>query len=169
MPRPEELTFDEVKKTRHEATYEEVATHFAGPMSKHPVISVKGHPEVIWVRPDMGVGAVANSIAFATGSPAVEIPWREVKRSLKGGYLPIVISTWDKAPLIFTQVSFAALVGASEVRTGHEKQVAFVEMSILNTDAKEFRNEILWVFVPGAIPANGVPPFPYNTYDLFEV
>ena len=45
-------------------------------MSKHPVISVKGHPEVIWVRPDMGVGMVANSFSFAAGSPAREIPWR---------------------------------------------------------------------------------------------
>jgi hypothetical protein len=169
MPRPEELTFDEVQKARHEAAYDEVARHYAGPMSKHPVISVKGHPEVIWVRPDMGVGSVANSLSFAVGSPARQIPWREVKRSLKRGYLPIVISTWYKAPLLFTQVIFAALVGAREVRTGHEKQVAFVEMSVSNTDATETRSEILWAFVPGAIPAKGVPPFPYNTYDLFEI
>ncbi len=88
MTRDQKLTFDEVVKARHEATYDEVATHYAGPMSKHPVISVKGHPEVIWVRPDMGVGAVANSISFATGSPAREIPWREVKRSLKSWIPP---------------------------------------------------------------------------------
>jgi hypothetical protein len=169
MPRPEELTFDEVQRARHEAAYDEVAWHYAGPMSKHPVISLKGHPEVIWVRPDMGVGAVANPISFAIGSPAREIPWREVKRSLKCGYLPIVISTWGKAPLLFTQVSFAALVGAREVRTGHEKQVAFVEMSVSNTHATETANEILWAFVPGTISAKGVPPFPYNTYDLFEI
>jgi hypothetical protein len=70
----ENLTFDAVAAARHEVTYEEVAHHYRGPMSKHPVISVKGHPEVIWVRPDMGAGMVANSIAFAVGSPAREIP-----------------------------------------------------------------------------------------------
>ena len=99
MPRPEELTFDEVQKARHEAAYDEVARHYAGPMSKHPVISVKGHPEVIWVRPDMGVGSVGNSLSFAVGSPARQIPWREVKRSLKRGTprdpRTIAPSAWD--------------------------------------------------------------------------
>ncbi len=169
MTPDEKLTFDQVENARHEPTYDEVARHYDGPMSKHPVISVKGHPEVIWVRPDLGVGTVANSISFAVGSPAREIPWREVTCSLQRGYLPIVINTWHSASLLITQVSFAALVGAREVRTGHEKQVAFVEMSIGNTDSTEIQNESLWAFVPGPIPAKGVPPFPYNTYDLFEI
>jgi hypothetical protein len=169
MTRDEKPTFDQVAKRRHEVTYDEAAKHYDGPMSKHPVISVKGHPEVIWVRPDLNVGTVANSFSFAVGSPAREIPWPEVKCSLKRGYLPIVISTWHRAPLLVTQVSFAALVGAREVRTGHEKQVALVEMSISNTDPTETRNESLWVFFPGTVPAKGVPPFPYNTYDLFEI
>lgn len=91
-----------------------------------------------------------------------------MKRSLKCGYLPIVISTWHNGPLLFTQVSYAALIGARQVRTGHEKQVAVVEMSISNTHPSETQSESLWAFVPGAIPARGIPPFPYNTYDLFE-
>jgi len=169
MTRHETLTFDQVEKDRHESTYEEVAKHYRGPMSKHPVISVKGHPEVIWVRPDMGVGAVANSFSFAVGSPPHEIPWREVTRSLKLGYLPIVISKWQSGPLLITQTSFATLLGTGEVRTGHEKQVAVVEMSVSHTDSSIAARESLWAFVPGSILAKGVPPFPYNTYDLFEI
>ncbi|HEX4424146.1 MAG TPA: hypothetical protein VH079_02020 [Terriglobales bacterium] len=168
MTRHETLTFDQVEKDHHESTYEEVAGFYRGPMSKHPVISVKGHPEVIWVRPDMGVGAVANSFSFAVGSPAQEIPWREVTRSLKLGYLPIVISKWQSGPLLFTQTSFATLLGASEVKTGHEKQLAMVQMNVTNTE-KSPTSADLWAFVPGSILAKGVPPFPYNTYDLFEI
>jgi len=72
------LTFDQVQQARHEATYEEVAKVYGGPMSKHPVISVRAHPEIIWVRPDMGVGSVANPVALAVGDPPRRIPWREV-------------------------------------------------------------------------------------------
>src|ERR1700722_1038213 len=107
MTRPEKLTFDQGEKASYEATYGEVAKHYEGPMSKHPVISVKGHPEVIWVRPDLNVGTVAHSLSFAVGSPAGQIPWREVKSSLQRGYLPIVINTWQRHALLFTQVSFA--------------------------------------------------------------
>ncbi len=166
---PDGLTFDQVQRAHHEVTYEEVAKHYGGPMSKHPVISVKAHPEVIWVRPDMGVGMVANPFAFAVGDAPTPIPWREVRRSLKNRYLPIVISTWYEAPLLYKQLAFATLLGAREVRTGHEKQVAMVEMSIVNTDFSENRSGNLWAFVPGVSAAKGVPPFPYNTYDLFEV
>ena len=169
MSAHENLTFDAVAAASREVTYEEVAHHYRGPMSKHPVISVKGHPQVIWVRPDMGVGMVTNSIAFAIGSPAREIPWREVKRSLKHRHLPIVISSWCKGSLVFAQTSFAALVNASEVRSGHEKQVAIVEMTVSNTHSTSTCHESLWACVPCAIAAKGIPPFPYNTYDLFEV
>jgi hypothetical protein len=169
MTKDEKPTFDQVAKRRYEVTYDEVATHYDGPMSKHPVISVKGHSEVIWVRPDLSVGTVANSFSFAVGSPARKIPWGEVKSSLKRGYLPIVINTWQRGPVLLTQVSFAGLVGAREVQTGHEKQVAFVEISIANTDSAESLDESLWAFIPGSMPARGVPPFPYNTYDLFEI
>ena len=164
-----QLTFDQVARSHHETTYDEIAFRYGGPMSKHPVISVKGHPEVIWVRPDMTVGMVANSISIAMGSPPCQIPWREAKLSLKDGYLPIVISTWYQAPLLYTQTSFACLLGARTVRNGHEKQVAMVEMKIENTGATETRNENLWAFVNSGVPVKGVPPFPYNTYDLFEV
>jgi hypothetical protein len=117
----------------------------------------------------MGVGMVANAIAFAVGLPAQMIPWREVRRSLKSGYLPVVISTWRKGSLLFKQTSFASLLGPRAVQSGHEKQVAVVEMNISNTSNSETQQESLWVFVPGVIAAKGVPPFPYNTYDLFEV
>ena len=89
-----ELTFDAVSKNRHEATYQEVAGRYGGPMSKHPVVSVKGHPEVVWVRPDMGVGSVANSFALGSRSTPQNFPWREVRRSLLRGDLPIVESQW---------------------------------------------------------------------------
>jgi hypothetical protein len=164
----EQLTFDRVQAASYEVTYDEVAKHYGGPMSKHPVISLKGHPEVIWIRPDMGVGMVANPFTFAVGSPAQQIPWREVSLSLKHGYLPIVTATWHQGPLVFMQNSFATLVGARSVRSGHEKQVAVVEMSVLNADPTGIHHERLWAFVPGAVSAKGVPPFPYNTYDLFE-
>ena len=36
-------------------------------MSRAPVISVKAHPEIVWVRPDMGIGMVANPMAFGSG------------------------------------------------------------------------------------------------------
>ena len=67
------LTFDHVHQARHAATYEEVAKVYGGPMSKHPVISVRAHPEVIWVRPDMGVGSVGNPVAFAVNDPPRKI------------------------------------------------------------------------------------------------
>jgi len=169
MTHDEQLTFDQVAATSYEVTFDEVAKHYGGPMSKHPVISIKGHPEVIWVRPDMGVGMVTNSVAFAVGSPANEIPWREVTRSLHCGYLPIVVSTWRRPSVQVTQTAFAALTDAQCVHTGHESQVAVVEMRVSNTDAAEIRQETLWAFVPCKIAAKGIPPFPYNTYDLFEV
>ena len=169
IPTHETLTFDSVKESSREAAYEEIARHFAGPMSKHPVISLKGHPEVIWVRPDMGVASVANPVAFGLGSAPASIPWQEVKRSLSSGYLPIVISSWSRGPLLLTQTSFASLIGARSVETGHERQVAIISMTIKNIDVSRSRHEILWAFVPCAIAAKGVPPFPYNTYDLFEV
>src|ERR1700722_15547982 len=111
---PEELTFDRVASSRHEVTYDEVAYHYAGPMSKHPVVSVKGHPEVVWVRPDMGVGMVANSFALGLGPSPRAIPWRETTRSLERGYLPIVTSTWRNGSLKLTQRNFAMLIGAPE-------------------------------------------------------
>jgi hypothetical protein len=165
----EELTFDRVAGLHHETSYDEVAHHFAGPMSKHPVISVKGHPELIWVRPDMGIGMVANPLTFAIGSPARQISWRDVKRSLKRGYLPIVISTWIDGPLAYTQTAFACLIRSRQVRSGHEKQVVIVEISIANIDSKRNNFQSVWSFVREPIPVKGIPPFPYNTYDCFEV
>ena len=86
MAHPKQLNFDTVERSGYETTYDEVAGFYDGPMSKHPVISVKGHPEVIWVRPDLGVGAVGCSLSFAVGSR--QVPWREVRRSLMRGTCP---------------------------------------------------------------------------------
>lgn len=168
-PSPGRLTFDQVEKTGHEATYEEVSSVYGGPMSKHPVVSVKAHPEVIWVRPDMGIGMVANPFAFGVGDWPRPVRWREVRRSLQEGYLPIVTSRWQDGALLYEQLAFATLLGAREVRTGHEKQVAMVEMSVVNTDPSESRQAVLWAFVPGAVAAKAILPPPYNTYDLFGV
>jgi len=163
------LTFDSVSQACHEVTYDEVAKIYGGPISKHPVISVKGHPEAIWIRPDMGVGSVANSMAFGVGDSPRQIPWREVRRSLKSGYLPIVSSSWSDGCLLYQQLAFATLLESDKVTTGHEKQLAMVEISITNSDPSEPRRATLWVFAPCAVVAKGVLPFPYNTYDLFDV
>ena len=165
----EPWTFDQVAQLRHEVAYEEVAKVYCGPMSKHPVISVKAHPELIWVRPDMGVGSVANPVAFAVNDPPQKIPWRQVTRSLERGYLPIVTSSWREASLLHRQLAFATLLRPEEVQTGREKQVAMLAMSITNTHPSATRHATLWAFVPGPVTAKGVPPFPYNTYDLFDV
>lgn len=167
--RTQHLTFDSVCQAGYEASYDEVAKIYGGPMSKHPVISVKAHPEAIWVRPDMGVGSVANPIAFAAGDSPRQIRWREVERSLKRGYLPIVMSRWSDGGLSYRQSAFAILLERDAVTTGHEKQLALVEMSVTNSHPFESRRATLWAFVPCVVAAQGVPPFPYNTYDLFDV
>ncbi len=163
------LTFDRVQETRSEVGYEEVASLYGGPISKHAVISVKAHPEVIWVRPDMGIGMVANPFAFGVGAYPLQVRWREVRRWLQDGHLPIVISRWQDGSLVYEQVAFATLLGSREVRTGHEKQVAMVQMSVVNMDPSEGQHAALWSFVPGSVAAKAVPPPPYNTYDLFDV
>ena len=163
-----DLTFDEVERTGHEVTYEEVADVFGGPMSKHPVVSVKAHPEIVWVRPDMGIGTVANPFAFGVGDPARRVRWREVKRSLMKGYLPIVVSRWQDGPVMYEQMAFAALIEDLKVTTGHEKQVAIVRMAIVNTDPSEDQHAVLWAFVPATVAAKGLIPNG-NTYDDFDV
>ena len=163
------LTFDRVHQDGHEVTYEEVASLYGGPMSKSPVISVKAHPEVIWVLPAMAIGMVANPFAFGVGDWPRQVRWREVRRSLQDGYLPIVMSQWQDGPLLYEQVAFATLLEARDVRSGHEKQVAMVQMSVLNTDPSEGQHAVLWSFVPATVTADSVPPPPYNSYDLLEV
>src|SRR5208283_2541246 len=88
-PAYQHLTFDAVVRSRHEVNYEEVADAYGGPMSRGPLVSVKAHPEIVWGRPDMGIGMVANQVAFGVGNPPVLIRWRDVERSLLKGYLPI--------------------------------------------------------------------------------
>ena len=137
-------------------------------MSKHPVVSVKAHPEIVWVRPDMGIGTVANPFAFGVGDPARRVRWREVKRSLMKGYLPIVVSRWQDGPVMYEQMAFAALIEDLKVTTGHEKQVAIVRMAIVNTDPSEDQHAVLWAFVPATVAAKGLIPNG-NTYDDFDV
>ncbi len=166
------LTFDGVQQSGYEVNYEEVSSLYGGPMSKNPVVSVKAHPEVIWVRPDMGIGTIANPLAFGVGDWPRQVRWREVRRSLQEGYLPMVTSRWSEGFLLYEQLAFATLLGAHEVRTGHEKQVAMVQMSVTNTDPSEGRRAVLWAFVPGVVATRGIPPPPPHviaTYDLFEV
>ena len=56
-----------------------------------------------------------------------------------------------------------------KVCAGHEKQLAMVKISITNTDPTRNCDATLWAFIPANVAVKGVPPFPYNTYDLFEV
>jgi len=79
------LTLDEVAQTGHEVHYEEVADAYGGPMSRALVISVKAHPEVVWVRPDLGVGMVANPLVFGVDAPPGAVRWRKVQRALRRG------------------------------------------------------------------------------------
>lgn len=171
---PANLTLDAVQKNQHEVTYEEIASLYGGPMSKHPVVSVKAHPEAIWVRPDMGLGMIANPIAFGIGTTPKSVPWREVERSLEKGYLPIITSRLRENRLLFEQLAYATLLNDREVKTGHEKQVAMVRMSVTNTDPSENRHATLWAFIPAKIDIRGAPTGPpfheiTDTYAPFEV
>src|ERR1700694_3223485 len=88
-----QLTLDAVARSGYETNYDEIVSAYGGPMSRGPGISVEAHPELVWVRPDMGIAMVANPIAFAAGLQPSPIPWRSVSRSLYRGCLPIIIST----------------------------------------------------------------------------
>ncbi len=137
-------------------------------MSRGPVISEKAHPELVWVRPDMGIGMVANPIAFATGIQPSPIAWRSVSRSLYRGYLPIVGSTSQVGQIRYEQVALTRLVDAKEVKTGHEKQVVIVRMSMENVSPDEKAQGILWAFVPAVVATTDGPPY-FWSYKLFEV
>jgi len=167
-PSYQHLTFDEVARTQHEVRYEEVADAYGGPMSRAPVVSVKAHPELVWVRPDMGIGMIANPMAFGMGSPPVLVRWREVERSLMKGYLPIVTSRYHDGDLMFEQVSYATLLDGGEVKTGHEKQVAMLRTSVTNTSFTERLHATWWAFVPAAVATADGPPY-FWSYNLFEV
>lgn len=162
------LTLDEVARTGHEVSYEEVADAYGGPMSRAPVVSVKAHPELVWVRPDMGIGMVANPIAFGVDSPPGPIRWQRVERSLKRGYLPIVISRYRDGGLMYEQVAYATLLDGGEVKTGHEKQVVMVRMSVVNTDPAEKHRAAWWAYVPATVATTDGLPY-FWSYNLFEV
>ena len=63
---------------------------------------------------------------------------------MKRGYLPIVISRYRPAGLIYQQVAFTTLLGGGKVKTGHKKQVAIVPMSVNNADPTERRCAPWW-------------------------
>jgi len=167
-PAYQHLTLDAVAQTQHEVNYEEVADAYGGPMSRGPLVSVKAHPEIVWGRPDMGIGMVANPLAFGVGNPPVLIRWRDVERSLLKGYLPILISRYQDGDLRYEQVMFATLLDGGEVKTGHEKQVALIRMSVVNTSFTERRHATWWVFAPAAVATTDEPPF-FWSYKLFDV
>jgi hypothetical protein len=162
------LTLNAVEESGYETNYDEVVSAYGGPMSRGPVISEKAHPELTWARPDMGIGMVANPIAFATGIQPSPIPWRSVSHSLYRGYLPIVMSSTRVNSICYEQIAFTRLVNAEEVRTGHEKQVVIVRMSMVNTSPNETAHAVLWAFVPGVVATTDGPPYFWG-YRLFEV
>lgn len=164
------LTLDEVQRTGHEVHYEEIAHLYGGPMSLAPVISVRLHPEVVWVRPDMGIGMIANPMLLGVGATPKAIDWRNVDRSLRKGYLPIIASSGREGPLSYRQSAYAILLAGGEVTTGHEKQVVMVQMTMTNTDLTETRNATLWAYVPTELPTrHSVGMYgPFGNYSLFE-
>src|SRR6266700_3686048 len=165
------LTFDEVAKRGYEVHYEEIADAYGGPMSRAPVVSVKAHPEIIWVRPDMGIGMVANPLAFGVDSPARPVQWQNVERSLRRGYLPIVTSRYRDGDLLYVQEVYATLLDGGEVRTGHEKQVVMVRMSVVNVDPSKRRNGAWWAFVPAEVRTSSgdSPTKLFADYTLFDI
>jgi hypothetical protein len=168
-PAVQRLNPREVSRTRHEVSYDELARAMGGPFSRQPVISVKAHPEIVWVRPDMALQMVANPFSFATGDAPAQIPWRLVERSLERGYLPIVQSAWRDGGVVYRQQAFTSLLDARAVKTGHEKQIVMVKMDVVNTEVRERRKATLWVFVPGIARAKGDLIRKGDHYGLFEV
>jgi hypothetical protein len=156
------LTFDGVAWSGHEVSYDEVANQYGGPISEAPAISVKAHPEVIRVLPNMAIEMQANPFTFGVGDPAQPVPWGLVQRSLQGGHLPIVITTLQKDDLLYEQMAFATLLEGGKVKTGHEKQVAMVRMSATNLNPSESRHAVIYAFIPARTAWKG-------EYDLFEV
>jgi hypothetical protein len=113
----ENLTFDAVAAASHEVTYDEVAHHYPGPMSKHQWSASRAILKRFGFVRTWASEWWRTQFAFALGSPAYEIPWREVKRSLKHGHLPMVISSWCKGSLMFAQTSFTALINSPDPRS----------------------------------------------------
>jgi hypothetical protein len=170
-PSYKHLTLDEVARSGYEVRYEEIAAAYGGPISRAPVISERLHPEIVWVRPDMGIGMIANPMAFGIGSPPGPIRWRGVERSLQKGYLPIVVSRAREGAIKYEQVAYAILLEGGEVKTGHEKQVVMVRMDVMNMDPTETQRATWWAYVPGEVrTTSGDSPYKlFGDYTLFEV
>lgn len=167
------LTLDEVERVGHEVHYEEIANFYAGAMSLAPVISVRLHPEVTWIAPDMGIGMIANPMMFGVGVTPSPLEWRNAERALRGGYLPIVTTAIRAGSLVYKQTAYCALLMDRQVTTGREKQVVMVRMNISNTDLTEIRQATLWAYVPMQTEfthAVGVPRSygPFGSYSLYE-
>jgi hypothetical protein len=164
------LTFDEVERTGHEVHYEEIANFYGGPMSRAPVISVRLHPEVTWIRPDMGIGMIANPMTFAIGASPIAIEWRNAERSLRNGYLPIVTTAVRAGSLVYKQTAYCTLLRDRQVVTGHEKQVVMVRMNMTNTDLTEIHRATLWACVPVETEySHAVGQYgPFGNYSLYE-
>jgi hypothetical protein len=162
------LTLDQVAQSGYETDYSEVVAAYGGPMSRAPVISEKAHPELVWARPDMGIGMIANPIAFSAGASTSPISWPSVSRSLYRGYLPIVVSSVQVGPIRYEQVAFTKLVDADSVKTGHERQIVVVRMSMTNTSPSEKNQATMSAFVPAVVATTDGPPFFWG-YKLYDV
>ena len=51
----------------------------------------------------------------------------------------------------YEQVAYAILLEGGEVKTGHEKQVVMVRMSVVNMDPTETQRATWWAYVPGEV------------------
>ena len=162
------LSLEKVARDHYETDYEEVSSAYGGPISRGAVISVKAHPELVWVRPDMGIGMIANPIAFATGIQPTPILWRDVSHSLYRGYMPIITSSTHGGKIRLEEVAYATLLNAPEVKTGHEKQLVVARVTAINPDPTETRHAVWWAYVPGAVPTTDGEPY-FWSYKLFEV
>ncbi len=167
-PAYQHLTLDAVAQNRREVSYEEVADSYGGPMCRGPLVSVKAHPEIVWSRPDMGIGMVANPVAFGVGNPPAPIHWRGVEHALLKGYLPIVTARYQDGDLRYEQVLYATLLNGGEVMTGHEKQVVMIRMSVANTSPTDLLHATWWAFAPAVVATNDGPPY-FWSYKLFDV
>lgn len=162
------LTLQAVATDHREVHYDEIADAYGGPMSRAPVVSVKAHPELVWVRPDMGIGMVANPVAIGVGTAPRLVPWRAVRRSLWNQYLPIVVSRYSDRELQYGHVTYATVLDGGEVKTGHEKQAVMIRMGVTNLSPTDECEATWWAYVPATVATTDGPPY-FWSYNLFEV
>jgi len=106
------------------------------PATKRVPIQAAGHPDVVFVQPDLSIALgrepEALCLGFAIGSPPVLPDMAQVTRRLRRGYLPVVESEWRAGDLVLTQTAFAVLPEADAVTQGSETQYVVVRLGIRN-------------------------------------